>query len=190
MTVGSNARINIISGATVIVGDTSVYDGSGENSEPNGALYDQVLGNSVNFTGTNGHLVFSRTANITYRGNISGGVDLTESGSGILVLSGSNSYTNGTYVSSGMLMAENSNALPDGGNLYIGSGVGAFGTLVPDDVPAAGVALAAVPEPGSLAMLFSGAAGFGAAFSRRRRGKTSSRVPEGLIGFPFGRPMS
>ena len=77
----------------------------GAVAEPNAALYDTTTHNSVNFTGiggsTGGHLVFSRSTDLTYRGNISGALDLTQSGPGELILSGSNSYTGGTLVDAG-----------------------------------------------------------------------------------------
>ena len=120
VTVGSNAeKINIINGTTVMVGDTSPYGeaySSNQNSDPGGALYDPVSGNSVNFTGTNGHLVFSRTANITYRGNVSGGVDLTQTGTDTVVLTGSSTYTGKTTIT--------------GGTLQLGTGIADTGRLI------------------------------------------------------------
>ena len=107
VSVSSGASINIINGATVNVGGTETY----------GTLLDESggtnSGNSVNFSGTGGtgmgHLVFSRSADTTpdnslsYGGNISGNLDLTQKGSDTLILSGSNSYNGGTFVTSGTL---------------------------------------------------------------------------------------
>ena len=62
--------------------------------------------NSVNFTGGAGR----RTSRfqphgrqLTYRGNISGNLDLTQDGSDKLVLSGGDTYSGGTYVERGTL---------------------------------------------------------------------------------------
>jgi fibronectin-binding autotransporter adhesin len=180
VTVGSNAKINIINGATVRVGDTSAYGdaySATQNSDPGGALYDPVSGNSVNFTGTNGHLVFSRTADITYRGNISGGIDLTQNGTGTLVLTGSSTYTGGTYVPTGTVEVEASSAIPDNGNVYVGN-VGEFGTVIEADGSTPAGTSVAVPEPGSLALLLA-AAGFGIVVARRCRGRGNCPCLEG-----------
>ncbi len=52
------------------------------------------------------------------------GYSLTMSGTGgTLVLSGSDNYSGGTFVEAGTLIATNSEALPDGSSLIVGSGV-------------------------------------------------------------------
>ena len=181
VTVGSNAKINIIHGATVLVGDTSAYDGSNLNSDPGGALYDAVSHNSVNFTGTNGHLIFSRTANITYRGNISGGVDLTQTGSDTVLLSGTNTYSGNTYVAGGMLEIDGADAIDALGtgtnSLYVGNDLSALGVSVPgfgsvigDAATATTGVAVSVPEPGSVGLLLA-AIGCGAAVAWRRNCK-------------------
>ncbi len=129
--------------------------------------------NSVNFTGTNGHLVFSRTANITYRGDISGGIDLTQSGTGAVVLTGTNTYTGKTVVDGpGTLVIDGADAidaLDIGTNgLYVGSDLSAFGTVIGAASPAG--ASAAVPEPCTLVLLLA-AAGFGTAAGWRRHSR-------------------
>ena len=104
---------------------------------------------------------------------------LTLSGNGQLILSGSNSYTGGTTVNGGTLLIVDSDALPAGQSLSIGSG----GTLIFDAglAPSPGpslladrtvtpgaspAAVAAVPEPGSFVLL-AVAALVGAMASRR-----------------------
>ena len=120
------------------------------------------------------------TANIvsgvsTYGGAIQKGVNgqdiaLTKTGSGTLLLSGSNNYSGGTDVNSGTLIAAASGAIPDGSNLTVGAGA----ILVLDSTatsagpvsgssaePSAGNVVA-VPEPGTLALLIAGVVvGFG-----------------------------
>ena len=106
--------------ATLLLGETDPNPeptAADPDAAPNpyGVLYDQTSGNSVNITGQTGtHLVISRTADLTYGGNISGGLDLTTSGTGTVILSGSNTYTGGTMVDAGTLIAEDVGALPDG----------------------------------------------------------------------------
>jgi len=86
---------------------------------------------------------------------------LTKVGSGKLILSGSDSYTGGTTVNAGTLIVVSNTALPGGTSLT----VGADGTFVFDPSaagsPAVGFAawsrVAAVPEPGTLALLATGA---------------------------------
>ena len=119
----------------------------------------------MNFSGGagGGHLVFSRSANLTYRGNISGDLDLTQRGTDTVLLSGDNTYTGGTIVSSGTLVINTSTALPGGRSLTVARA--ARSSSIPPlsiprwrrgDAPAAGFTCggaAAVPEPGTLALL-------------------------------------
>ncbi|MGO9110076.1 MAG: autotransporter-associated beta strand repeat-containing protein, partial [Thermoguttaceae bacterium] len=94
---------------------------------------------------------------ITDSGSISGtGMEVIKAGSGTLVLSGSNTYSGGTYVTDGKLIVAASDALLDGSSLFVGANaVSAFGTVVPADVsaPAASSLPAPVPEPGTLSLL-------------------------------------
>jgi fibronectin-binding autotransporter adhesin len=171
VSVASGARINILNGATVNVGGTEQY----------GTLSDGT--NSVNISGGNngGHLVFSRTASLNYSGNISGNLDLKQEGSGLLVLSGSNTYTKGTYVENGTLEITSASALPQGYGLIVGAG-GTFSfdpavaapPLTSNLSPAAGT-LEAVPEPASLALLLTFAACAGGICWRQRLRADSTR---------------
>ena len=70
---------------------------------------------------------------ITDSGSISGtGMELVKTGSGTLVLSGSNTYSGGTDVVSGKLIATTSTALLDGSNLTVGANASSFfGSIVP-----------------------------------------------------------
>jgi autotransporter-associated beta strand protein len=92
-------------------------------------------------------------------GPISGSGALALDGSGELVLSGSNSYTGGTYVHSGTLIATANGAIPEGSSLTVGDGAAAlFASIAaPESSPlvASSHEVVAVPEPGTIALLLA-----------------------------------
>ena len=117
----------------------------------------------------------STSAALTISGNISqsGTRSLTLAGPGTLTLSGTNNFTGGAIVSDGTLILNNNEALADGTSLTVGD-ASAFAPVVPAATIAAGSglsapAIAAVPEPGTLAMLAAGAVML--AIYRKRRHK-------------------
>ncbi len=93
--------------------------------------------------------------NLSLGGNINGAFGLIASGSGTLILSGSNGYSGTTIIEDGTLIAESPAALPDGGNVVIGD-AGAFS----ESASAAGLpsGAAAVPEPGTLVLFLAAGA--------------------------------
>src|SRR5208282_3503616 len=88
---------------------------------------------------------------LTLSGDFSGAGPLSKIGAGILILSGTNTYTGGTLVDDGTLVDAANGAIPDGTSLTIGAGA----TLVFDStaygapVEASSAQLVAVPEPGT-----------------------------------------
>jgi autotransporter-associated beta strand protein len=116
-------------------------------------------------------------ANTTYSGTlIDGGaatLALTMTGGNTLTLTGSNTYTGGTTVNGGTLIATNNEAIADGTSLSVGDP--SLLSLLPAAVVPAPVASAAVaapavspvPEPGTIALLALGLSG--AAVCRRLR---------------------
>jgi autotransporter-associated beta strand protein len=177
-TVGELTFANAVSGTT---GFTLAAGASGTLTMNNSFLTAQIavssgvhgisapviLAGNLSVTPTTG-----TTLNIS--GNISeetpGTGTLSLEGPGTLVLSGSNTYTGGTFVWSGTLQVSSSAALADGSSLSVGANLGDFG-LTPDVAVATPGAMAAVPEPAALALL--GVAGIVAAAAawRRRRSK-------------------
>ena len=118
-------------------------------------------------------------------GNISeltsGSGSLSLDGPGTLILGGSDNYTGGTTLTAGTLIATSSSSLAPGTNLTVGGG----STFIFDPsqaaAPAAGggatlaaapaSAVAAVPEPGTLALLGVAGLVLGVGAWRRRRGR-------------------
>jgi len=166
-TLPPTTPVTISQGATLDL--TNVTQTIGSLSSTDGLGSKVLLGS--------GALTVGDATSTTFDGAISGlGGSLLKQGTGTLVLSGSNSYAGGTTVNGGELVATSSTALPDGTSLTVGAG----GTFVFDPSqagsPAVGAAAvsgaAAVPEPGTLALLVAGlVAGFGV--WRRTRARIS-----------------
>ena len=127
---------------------------------------------------------------LSLSGSIGGTGALSLTDSGTLILSGADDYSGGTNVEAGTLYATNSSALGDAMGLTVGAG----GTLIfgPSDSGAPAAAstfaashaaeVAAVPEPGTLALLVAGP--LSAVIYRRLRRRslsesrpTSARLP-------------
>ena len=112
-------------------------------------------------------LTVSQSATTTFGGTIKDGpsnqLALELTGPGTLTLSGSNPFTGGTTVSDGTLIVTHSTGLADGSSLTVGDPTqfGSGGAVASPSV-------AAVPEPGVLALL---AVGLGVGFGVRRRRK-------------------
>jgi autotransporter-associated beta strand protein len=80
-----------------------------------------TLGNITANTTDNSALVFDRSDSIAYAGNIAGPGSVSQIGSGVLSLSGSNSYTGGTSANTGTLILGGTNAIPVNTPLNIGA---------------------------------------------------------------------
>ena len=157
-------------GATNINGGT-LQLGNGQNGQ------DGTIASTSGVT-DNAALVFDLAGTQTAAYAISGTGTLTMNGPGQLVLSGSaNTYTGGTIVNNGELVATNAGAIQDGSNLYVGSpaGLASLGfpaPIVPTSPSAvAAPAVSPVPEPGTLSLLAAvGAAAASLIVRRKRRG--------------------
>ena len=133
----------------------------------------QSIASAVRIAGGNLLVAASSSGLLALSGSVSddGGrsLTLTGDGSGQLVLGGVNSYTGGTYVEQGTLVANDNGAIPDQSGLIVGAG----GTFLFDPT-VTGSALAGashdsmvstVPEPGTIVLLL--AALWSAAIYRR-----------------------
>ncbi|AWI10240.1 autotransporter outer membrane beta-barrel domain-containing protein [Ereboglobus luteus] len=100
-TNGDGPKATIDAGATLVIGQ----DGSGSNIAGNGNLHTDGVVN-------NGSLIFSRH-NPVFADTISGSGSVTQTYTS-LTLSGSNSYSGGTFIQSGSVIATNAHALGTG----------------------------------------------------------------------------
>ncbi len=174
--------------SNILPATTALKVASGGTLDLNGA-WQQVASLSDAAPGSGGSIINSNLeapavltisptgGSTTFSGSIEGGgtlgsLGLVLSGPGTLVLSGSNSYEGGTTVAEGTLIVATGGALPTGTSLTVGAG----GTFVFDPseagTPLAQAAaessangVAAVPEPGAIALLL---AALGIAMLRRR----------------------
>jgi autotransporter-associated beta strand protein len=97
-------------------------------------------------------------------GDVSGSGSIYKLGPGSVILTGSNSYSGGTFVEAGALVAANSQSIADGSDLAVGiRAVQAFASAA---TPAAQVPTS-VPEPATC-MLAAVAMAIGAVVGRRR----------------------
>jgi autotransporter-associated beta strand protein len=100
--------------------------------------------------------------------NTRGKLTLLKTGSGELILSGSDDYTGGTDVEAGTLVLDSNTALLSGSSLTVGANATSiFGASEGGSVPNV-TAATAVPEPGTLMLLAFGALGLLARALRRR----------------------
>ena len=125
--------------------------------------------------------VFDTDGNtLTLAGVISGSGCLQKIGAGLLILSGSNSYGEGTIVTAGTLEVSSSSALPDGTRLTVGGGA----TLIFDPSaagsPITNSTAAAVPEPSSLILLGVGVLGL-LSYGWRKHRSSPKANPEGYL---------
>ncbi|MFC5392892.1 autotransporter domain-containing protein [Bosea vestrisii] len=108
---------------TLILTATNTYSGGttisgGTLQIGNGGTTGSILGDVVN----NGQLVFNRSNAISFNGAISGTGGLTKQGSGVLILSGANSYSGETSIEAGALVIDAARAMSAASDYMIATG--------------------------------------------------------------------
>ena len=113
-TAGGNIVVN--PGATLAV---TAGTNAGEFSLTSGGAVDQVL-NDVTFTNANLGLLIAGTENVSYgtpiANTVNGPLGFMKLGTGVLSLTGNNTYTGGTQVNGGVLIATSINTLGSSGS--------------------------------------------------------------------------
>jgi fibronectin-binding autotransporter adhesin len=112
--ISGNGALTKTGGGTLVLSGSGSYSGGtlisgGVLQIGNGGTTGSVAGNIVD----NATLVFNRSDSPTFGGEISGIGALVQTGTGILTLAGSNSFSGGTTITSGALAINNANALPN-----------------------------------------------------------------------------
>jgi autotransporter-associated beta strand protein len=138
MTIGGSNTLTIFNGLTVSGGSAS-----------------HTISAPVQLSGSETWAINS-SGTLTDSGPISGAATLIKTGSGRLVLSGSNTFSGGIDVAAGSLIVTSPTALANGSNLLVGANATSLDAIVPG-VPAqasfVGSANSAVPEPGTFALV-------------------------------------
>ncbi len=86
-----------LTGANYFKGDTEIKDGTLQVG--NGGTSGQITGNVIN----DGTLIFNRSDDIDFAGDISGSGDLVKDGEGVLIYRGDATHTGGTTIKNGTL---------------------------------------------------------------------------------------
>lgn len=123
--IGSGALT--LTGSNTYAGDTTITGGTLQLG--NGGTSGSIIGDVTN----NGTLAFDRTDTATFAGAISGSGAVQQIGSGTTVLTGTNSYSGDTTVSSGILQFGNGSA---GGSNNLGGKLDVTGGSLAIQTPA------------------------------------------------------
>ncbi len=150
-------------GATTISGGT-LQLGTGNGND--GALYVNVV--STSGVIDNGALDFDLAGSQTASYKVSGSGSLILSG-GTLALSGNDSYSGGTFDDSGLLLLTSKTALAVGTSLIVGAEASSIVGIPSPQASLEPAPAAAVPEPGTLALLDAAALAAAIAAWRNRK---------------------
>ncbi len=161
-----STSLAVSGGGLVTVTNSNGYTGPTSVSAGTLQLGDGLVGQDGSIDATSGatvgggaRLAFDLAGTRTVSYPIDGSGSLAMTGPGELVLGGVDSYSGGTYVSSGKLVVTNPLAIRSGSNLTVGMASDFSPAPIVADSSVAGVAsIAPVPEPGTLALLAAAAA--------------------------------
>ncbi|HEY3901505.1 MAG TPA: autotransporter-associated beta strand repeat-containing protein [Chthoniobacter sp.] len=116
----------VLTGSNTYTGGTILNNGD-VLQLGNGGATGSIVGNVTN---NGGDLIFDRSGNSAFSGKITGTGLVTQSGGGVLTLSGQNSYAGGTSITDGVINTSNANALGTGAvTLSAGTELRASGTF-------------------------------------------------------------
>ena len=168
-TLNTSAIVNGGSGDTNIVNfNGGLLQANSDNSTfLSGMTHAYVLAGGAKID--DGGFAIEIDQNLESGGSPDGG--LTKYGAGTLTLDGTNTYMGGTTVTDGTLIVTNNEAIADGTSLTVGDpSAFAPAPVVPSSTGGSGLnaAIAAVPEPGTLALL-AAVLGGAAVYRRLRR---------------------
>ncbi|WP_033074182.1 autotransporter-associated beta strand repeat-containing protein [Sphingopyxis sp. MWB1] len=127
---GNGALSQIGSGTTILAADNryggGTTIGAGTLQIGNGGTTGSITGNVLN----NAALAFDRSDGVTFAGLISGNGTLTQTGGGILTLTGANSYVGVTRVAAGTLLVNGDQSAASGAtNVAAGATLGGTGII-------------------------------------------------------------
>jgi fibronectin-binding autotransporter adhesin len=135
----------ILTGANGYTGDTTISGGT--LSLGNGGTSGSIIGNVAN----NGAVVFNRSDTIGFGGLVSGTGSVTQTGAGIVTLTGSNSYTGVTNVNTGTLLINGNQSAATGlTSIASGAKLGGGGIIGGNVNVASGGILAPGNSPGTM----------------------------------------
>ena len=152
--IGSNSvgSVAAITSSAIGKGGLTLNGGkiSSDSSTSRTLLNAVIFGGNVNLGDTinNGNLTFSAAANlggatrvltvdsgVTFGGVVSNG-SITKAGSGVLTLSGANTYSGGTQLNAGMVVLGHADGLGSTGTITLGGGTLQYGSGITTDLSA------------------------------------------------------
>ena len=167
---GSTSTSYTLSGSTLTLNNSTSTSGTSTVTVLSGT---HTISAPVEIAGGGLVVGVSNSGVLGISGNISDdngqeSLTLAGDGSGQLILSGTNTYGGGTNVEAGTLIVNNGAALPAGSSLTVGAGRHFIFDPSVNGLPvaiSAGAVIAAVPEPGSVALLLAALAARGNSLS-------------------------
>lgn len=151
---------------TLVLAETNTYSGGTTVEEGTLQVGNGTSGMIAGDIANDGSLVFSRSDNASYGGVISGTGNLTKEGTGILTLTGNNSYSgattvsagtlrvNGTHSGSGVVNVENSAALGGNGSISGNVSIADGGILSPGGAAEGTMAIGSLTLSGTSELKF------------------------------------